>query len=513
MFRFPAAASLLLLGAAGAAAEPRSAIPWLTETLRGDLPAAVQTGRPAGPVEVSSLGDLSPDGAGLLPPAATGLPEALWGDTTAFRARALLLRVRGEGVPSARDAFRMFLLAETVPPRAAGREAAFLRTRIDRLVALGAVEEAHELLAISGVTGPGFAARAFDLALLTGQEARACDRMLARPADGPADAPRIFCLARTGAWAEAAAQRDRARAAGALDPVRADLLGRFLETTETPPGTPVPLPDPLTPLDHVMLVAIGAGAEALAETGLPPAFQALDLAGTATPRARMLAAEHLVRAGGVTYPILFYAYRYARPAASGGVWDRAAAVQALDRALAAGDPAAVAATLDTADAALSSIGLRVALAREFAPGLAALPVAPELPRERMLELLLLGGAREGALAWIGDGLAPRLRAALAVTEPALPVADTGDALADAALAAFAAADPAEDLADFGALAGAVAAGRVGDAILGALHLLDQGTGIDPGDLTTALRVLALAGQEDIARRIAVETLLLAGRAP
>ena len=72
--------------------------------------------------------------------------------------------------------------------------------------------------------------------------------------------------------------------------------------------------------------------------GLPIAFAHADLRDTSGWKARLEAAERLARGRGrFRRPSSSRLYRERRPAASGGVWDRATAIQALDRALADGD--------------------------------------------------------------------------------------------------------------------------------------------------------------------------------
>jgi hypothetical protein len=504
------AASAVLLLAGAAAAEPRSAIQWLSDSLHA-LPAPARAPAAARPraeagIEVTALAAPPVDGVGLLSPRVTGLPQNLWGSTSALRARSLLLAVRATGVPSAQDLFRTLLLAGADPPPGTGPGAPLLRTRIDRLMEMGALEEAYELLVLSGVSTPDFLLRGFDIALLTGQESRACEALLGRADVRPTASARIFCLARGNAWPEAVVALAVAREAGELSPADAELFARFLETEETPAGTRITLPERLTPLAYVMLTAIGAAGEAAGEAGVPVAFRTLDLAPSATPRARILAAEHLVASGGVSYPILFYAYRVPVPAASGGVWARAAAVQDLDVAIQAGDGAEIARSLPVADQLLGEVGLRTALAREYAPALAALPPDPRLERARMAALLLLGGETAAAHAWVDATLPARYRAALAVADPGFrPGEVRAGTIEDAVLAAFAAAPP--DGEPWPELSALLAGGRVGEALLRALAILDARSGVDPGDLTVALRTLAAAGQVEAARRIAVETLL------
>lgn len=85
-------------------------------------------------------------------------------------------------------------------------------------------------------------------------------------------------------------------------------------------------------------------------------------------KAQLEAAERLARARALPAGILDQLYTAQRPAASGGVWERAAAVQALDAALATGDAARIGPALVTAFQRMEQAGLRDSFAAIAAPG-------------------------------------------------------------------------------------------------------------------------------------------------
>jgi hypothetical protein len=206
--------------------------------------------------------------------------------------------------------------------------------------------------------------------------------------------------------------------------------------------------------------------------------------------------------------VLFEAYREGTPPASGGIWERAAAVQALDAALVEGaDPAALGAAVASAGAALRSRGLEVALAREYAPVLADTDWSglDDAARESMIALLVLGGEAPAAARLAGttpDGFTRTLLTLAAAGGNPAPATD----LQRAALAGLVAVVPAEERET--QLAGLVDAGRRGEAVLAALALLGNGEAVDPPALHAALFVLRRAGLEADARAIAVQTVML-----
>ncbi|MEM8740939.1 MAG: hypothetical protein AAGE13_05520 [Pseudomonadota bacterium] len=484
-------------------AEPLSAIPWLSDALRAAQPAPDRTRG----VEIARLEDVRPLGPGLLSAADAGLPEDLWAQASALRVRRLIEQVRGTGVVAARDLFRRLMITQLMVPRGSADASGVLLARSERLVALGALEEAQALLAASGLTRIEALRRSFDIALLTGQDQQACVDLLSHPGVAPTDAARIFCLAQRQEWRQAVLSLAVAREARTLSPAMAELLSRYLEVTETAPEDRIALPQPVSPLVYRMLLAIGAGGAGTVDAGLPLAYAHLDLTSTAPPRARMLAAERLVASGGAPFPLLFAAYRAETPAASGGVWSRSATIQKLDAALASEKRADIRAALARADRMLTPLGLRVALAREYAPALAKL--RPNAGGDaRVAALLLLGDRVREASAWLSPAPDPQNRAVHAASAAlsGAPVPLTGGRFARAVAAAFSAQalqDPPQTLALI------LQDSRRGEALLIALRLLDAGPQIDPGDLTEALVVLRWLGLERCARRIAAQTLLAA----
>ena len=361
-------------GAAGAAGEPRSAIPWLSESIRTDVPAPPP--RPAGPaptrgseeITVTPLGTVRRDSVGLLPPERSGLPRDLWGPTPTGQAESLIRDHPDTGVPAARALFRKILLAETDPPQPALADGALLVARVDRLLEIGALEEARALIELAGPETPELFRRWFDVGLLLDAATAPCDALRQNPALSPTLPARVFCLARGGDWNAAEITLVVGEDVGSIGSDQQALLARFLdpEIFEGEPNPPVP--EPLTPLDFLMREATGMPRPAGA---LPTAFLHHDLVEHAPMRARVAAAERLVLSGGVAPQVLFEAYRAGIPPASGGIWDRAAAVQALDDALAEdADPALLGPALLGTEEALRARGLEVAFAREYAPALA-----------------------------------------------------------------------------------------------------------------------------------------------
>ncbi|MHA3978722.1 hypothetical protein ACW9UR_13640 [Halovulum sp. GXIMD14794] len=519
----PLAAVLVLgLAAAGPAlaqqADPRSAIPWLSDVINTgsdaglpDLPGrpGLPTVRPFDPgeIEVHALDDLPRNGIGVLAPETAGLPRDLWGGASAQRVRRLISDYVPGGVPAARNLGHALLLVESEPPAGSGSDTRVLLARIDALMAAGRLDEAQQLVDAAGVTDPELFRRAFDIGLLTGQVDDDCERLRDSPALSPTLPARVYCLARLGDWSAAALTLSLAREVGGISPEQEMALAWFLDPPAFEGSPPPAAPEPLTTLDYVVREAVALPRPSHA---LPLAFIVPDASDDSPLKMRITARERLTREGAMAPARLFEAYRAGTPAASGGVWERAKAVQTLDRAFALGDPAEIAPALAEADLMLSDVGLRPALARTYARQLKAQQPADygAALRVEVGALLMLAGEHAAAGPWFPDSNDITSRYLLALASGVTDLPDT-PALAPLKAAVSsgltATEPPTEDALQISRL---IDRGFIGEGLLRALALLEPGPEIDPGDLTAALYLLRAMGLEDVARQVAAETLLL-----
>lgn len=505
--------ALALILAAGPAlaqeAEPLSAIDWLSQSV-GTAAAAAGGVQPPAPdpneapvadsaatpeISVRPLDQTSADALGLLPGSVTGLPAALWQASDGATLATLIRAETTETLPALRDLLVTLILAEAEPPLNGGDGTAFFLARVDRLLDLGALDPAQALIELADRSDPEIFRRWFDVTLLTGTEDDSCRFMEERPALAPTYPARIFCLARLGDWNAAALTLGTARALGDVGAEDEALLTRFLDSGLDDSAGPLPAPNRMSPLVYRLREAIG---EPVAATALPRAFAHADMRPVAPWRSQLEAAERLARVGAVSPNVLFDLYRQQTPAASGGIWDRATAIQALDAALAEG-PEAVAAALPAAWEAMEVPRAEVAFASHYGPAL--------------MEAGLTGPAQ--ALAWRIALLSPDYEL---VARAPLP-----DAAGSALLAAVATGDVggleaegrgAAVIAGFtdplpeGALATLLDDGKLGEALLRTLAAMAAAIEGDPQTVAEGLALFRRVGLEDTARRAALQYLIL-----
>lgn len=455
------------------------------------------------PVGVTRLGEGNPDGKGTVSPRAAGLPGDLWGDSDS----AVLVQLIGRSdprLPALRRLERRLLAAQLRPPRAEpGQEGALFLARVDKLLDMGATGAAKELLKAAGPGDPERFRRLFDIALLSGDEAQGCGIMDRTPGVAPSFPARIYCLALGGDWTAAALVFHGAETMGQIDPPMAALLAHYLDDGYSDAAEELVPPPVVTPLELRLHEAIG---QPLASTSLPLAFALADLDQNGGWKARLDAAERLARAGAIPASQLRMIYLEQKPAASGGVWDRAEAMQALNDALTLRDNAAVARALPPAFEAMVAAGLGPALAEMAGAELGALGLDGRPGRIALW--LALQAAQPQVVPDPPADDAPAfdlwlLRFAGGEPEAAPP---EGEASERAALLFPAFLGPSERNVPQGA-AQLILANKRGEALLGAMADVDAGLDGDLPRAAQGLRVLRVLGQQEIARQAMVELVL------
>jgi len=486
---------------------PLSAIDWLSQSLMAPPQGVVVT--PGSPqaaglpddVTTSVLGQVSLNSVGILPPQITGLPRNLWGMGRAAEIEQLLAAGAPQHLPALQGLMMTLLLAEAEPPADAAKGEDLLLVRIDKLLSIGALDQARALLDAAGPTAsPALFRRYFDVSLLIGDEDRACRLLRDAPGLAPALPTRIFCLARQGDYDAAWLTLDTARSLGTVSTQDVALLERFMDPELDDSGQPLALPNPVTPLALRIFEAVG---EPLSVSTLPLAFAYADLSETAGWKAQVEAAERLSRAGVIAPNMLLGLYTNQKPAASGGVWDRVAAFQKLDDAVSSADLRGVDQALPAAWAEMRGAELEVPFATIFAERLSRLSLG-ETASEIVFHISLLSSDYE-SLAAARAATSARDQFLAALAQGDLTGSTTSDAMAAAITQAFTAPEMGSEFRLM------LEQKRVGEVILLAMSRIEHGTTGDLRGVTEGLSVLRHIGLEDVARRAALELVLLERR--
>lgn len=513
---------LLAAGVSVAAAQPEpparplSAIDWLSDSIALPPPSsdnailppdpnepATSTGASVAEVTMSLLEMPILDAVGLLPHTATGLPRDLWGTSRPDDLARRIAAIEVDLLPAMQDLLHRLLLAELDPPKgaSAGEDRLFL-ARVDRLLTIGALDQAEALLARAGSVNPRVFRRAFDTALLLGNEDAQCTTLRATPDLSPTYTARVFCLARSGDWDAAVLTLGTGRALGYISAEDDALLARFLDPDLFEEDPELERPDHPSPLVFRMYEAIGLHINT---STLPLAFAQSDLRANIGWKARAEAGERLARVGAVTDNQLLGLYSERKPAASGGIWDRMMAVQTVERALSSGSDDDLAAAVENLWPRLEESGLEVPFAQVFGPEVATRSLGGAAGRIA-LRLGLLSDSYERVAAHATadptDALAPIL---IGVAQGDVTGLSPIDARSRAVIEAFSADKIPVRLRSL------VDQGRLGEAILRAVALFSSGSHGDLDELTDALAFLHQIGLEQVARQAALEFLILERR--
>ena len=501
-----------------AGGDPLSAIDWLSQSVSAPVgtrpggsaqPAAVRPDEPpvtspggALPVDVatSALDGPAPDGAGLIAPAVSGLPRDLWGAGLTDEVARALLRDRMDSLPALRQLFLTMLLAEAEPPADHAGRGLLLQARIDKLLLIGALEQAAALLDVAGSATPDLFRRSFDIALLTGHEDRACARMQEAPGLAPTLPARVFCLARSGEWDAAALTLSTAGALGQVDARQEQLLARFLDPDLFEGEAMLPPPNPVTPLEWKIYESIG---ETLPTASLPTAFSYAEIGQEAGWKAQIEAAERLTRAGAIAPNVILGLYTERDAAASGGVWDRVDAFQSFDAALGARDPIRIAQALPVVWARMQEVELEVPFAMLYGRALSEVTLTGEAAEIAFRIGLLSPDSAALAASVTPMGEAEIFLRGLALGDIARLRAP--DSMGRAIAPAFLTPAPSPETTAL------LEANRLGEAILLAIEEIARGVEGNPASVAQGLSLLRKVGLENVARRTALELMILERR--
>ncbi|MEP0962188.1 MAG: hypothetical protein ABJG75_10335 [Roseobacter sp.] len=497
--------TICLAGASSAQDQPLSVIDWVKRN--PDQPAMTSTllpnrfeppvtpGALVPPVTVKPLGEQTRRIIGLVPAAVTGLPETLWTGSTPKSLVDQLQDMPSLRLPAAQALLYTVLLTETEGPGndAAGDDLMTL-ARVDTLMRFGAHDPALALLEQAGITRDArHFASYMNVALLSGQEDTACAILQSQSHLAPSLAQASFCAARQGDWPTAALYFDTGHSLGAITGPEADALERFLHPESFEESAPLERPSEITPLLFRLHEAIG---EPMPTGVLPLAYAVADLRDLAGWKSQLEAAERLSVTGALPANRLLGLYTARQPAASGGIWDRVAAVQRFETALRSRSDAAISKSLPPAWKAMQSVGLDLIFADLFTASLARYALADSAAEvSRQMHLL---SANYNDLAH--DETVPPIQRA--ILNGKTTDIRTRTPIQAALIDGFDIKNARQDLTMM------ARNGRMGEAILRALVLLDDGASGDPVALRQALSTLRSFGLEDTIRRAALQVLLL-----
>ncbi|MEO0357890.1 MAG: hypothetical protein AAF386_06275 [Pseudomonadota bacterium] len=390
------AAWLWACGAAAGVAQtenPLSAIDWLTQTPADPVGLGSGEAQTANaivmtPIDVAPLQSTGGYNVGLLDPQAMGFASDFWRDVTADD---IVIPTQVPLPVLANLRARLILAQGAVSADVVVR-------RLDAAFASGSLDAAWVMARSVAAKDPALFNRAMDIAVLSGHAHDACALWSDHRAITSDPMVRVVCLSLVNDWDAAATVFVAHETLGDFNDADAALLAAHLDP-EMAGNAPAPTfsTADMTPLRYWLVESAGL-PRPTQDLGLPYAHA--QLAESSGWKSRLEAAERLIRAGSIPANQLLGLYTERRPAASGGVWDRAAAVQNLRRGFAAGSLSA--ADLDRAWADLSAANLAGPIAVAFKDQWAA-DMFDDPPPASLVRFALMAGlgtlADDGTPVW------------------------------------------------------------------------------------------------------------------
>ena len=369
-------------------------------------------------ISVTPIKGARTDSLGLFPAETVGIDRNFWGGSTPDVLAPLIARFDADALASVKALKMRIILADLELPESSASLSQLLVARLDYLIAAGALEQAEALLHLSNIAEPDLYERWFNVGLLSQRVESVCQATLRNIELAPSYAHRVFCLARDGRWFDAALTLNVGHTIGLIDEPDVELLERFLDP-ELFDDHPEPLTaDRLTPLRFVLYEALG---EPRSIGTLPLAYLHADLQNRVGWRDRLEATERLVQSQAFGPGLLDFLYTEAKPAASGGIWNRVRSYQDLQHALRSGNAQELAAILPAAMADFGDAGLLYAIAKQLEPDLNKLGTdGPAAAQRFLLAALASDGLSAPDLPAEASDLAKFVHAVLTEASTAVP---------------------------------------------------------------------------------------------
>lgn len=486
------------LPSVGFGQEPLSAIDWLStppplpqEQIQKSKPSEPFTAAPAlAPVVTASTLDWQDvNAAGLITAASAQLPQRLWTSPDPSQSADHIARIPLLKSSEGNLLLASLMMSETETAQEAPAQTEIFQARVEKLIEIGAVEAGYALIdLIQPASEPDLTRLALDIALLRGPAFEDCTRALEAKVltDPQYIVQDIYCHVLLQKWEDAEILITGAEALDLISPLDLELLWQFIDPEYADTVQP-PLLDisDLTPIRFRLIESLGA-TPFLNQAPIP--YQWSYLNGHTGWKLQIEAAETLAHAGVVSGNVLLGFYTDRKPSASGGVWERAKAIQSLEAASLSNQEAAFAHAVSvfaqTQDLKLLALTVN---AMDIAT------TAPFRTRPEWFHLMILSDpqtARDLKTQGLGDDLAfarALLRQDAAQAKDMRPASP----LAHALLAAL--------------TQGPAPSSRpTGDEIALALFEIAKGETGDILALNSGLRRLRAAGLEEYAWRIAAQ---------
>ncbi len=172
------------------------------------LPEKPKKFSPISKVEESSLGSVNLNSIGIISAENTSFPTSLWNRSDESLLAKKITEIPELKIASANKIFKRLLILDTEPPiNTIGNKnmgSIFLLSRVDRLIEMGAIDEAEVILDYIKNPNYDLLRRKIDIASITGRLQETCKKVRRHFDSSDILKFKIICLAREGDWNAAA---------------------------------------------------------------------------------------------------------------------------------------------------------------------------------------------------------------------------------------------------------------------------------------------------------------------
>ncbi len=320
--------------------EPMTAIDWLADkindppeffTLSNEKSGDYQDKNPE--ISLNHLPGVSKNSIGLFGGERLGLSINIWSGENETQIADAVQQIPRSELFYLNRLLKRVLLVEADPPITDTKSdfsgQAFLRARILKLITMGALDEAEELIeSANPISDTKLLDLWSNIAFLTKRVDEFCNMILERPSEKEFLTHKIICLARSGDWNAAALALATYSSIGDIDENLERLLINYLDHEAE-----LEIKSEEICLEGLPVVVYLCDFSGIRppDNELPLGFLYTNLSRSKSLRTRISASEEFVKSGALNPTILFSNYKIKRPSTSGGVWARVKLVQELDQ--------------------------------------------------------------------------------------------------------------------------------------------------------------------------------------
>ncbi|MEE2774255.1 MAG: hypothetical protein VYE27_05030 [Pseudomonadota bacterium] len=495
------------------AASPQSAIEWLNITA-GSTQVAAKSEKNTQEVSTSNtviqkteLKTLNFNGIGVIPSEISGINSKIWLQIDQSLLASLIESLPTLQFYNAKSFFKRLLISETDPPKVLDpeeRQEIYLLARIDRLIGMGALDEAEELIHQVRPLSKEIFRRWKKIALLGGRLTKLCKELIKTPNLSDDASLRVVCFAKLGDLDTATLVLSTAASLRIIDEKKEALLVYHLDPQFIQINEVKNLSSKFDELEFYLLDQANI-LETTQALGKPYLYRKLNKNSFAE---RIYAAEQLTISQAINGSKLFELYRSSYRDISNGP-EQLALLFELDEALRKPNKIALRNQLVQAISKMYNMRLINPFAEEYALRLAELDMSAydKKLNDMCMKLFLL------------DGTIPRKWQSFSTTDPYLETAfnllkeseltlnhiSNFFELIDPSLASHEGIKKRDFLIQV--LASPREKERSGQFLLKALHLSSQGQGTEPDDFLRALLILKSINESQLAKSIMIEYLV------